>query len=185
MRIFLVRHSKTIIDKKVKSCEWGLVEGYENDSILREVKKLSGFSCCIYSSDETKAILTSEIIRTNQKIIKTKWLREVDRGDKYLEDYTGRVKEFFNFSNRSMDEWETGNSAIRRFLHGLQKIETDGDVILVGHGLMFSLFRAKVLGQEKVKLDDWQALLMPDYAIIEKQADAYRLVKDFEGIKNK
>jgi len=183
MRIILVRHAKSEINKRVKSSEWGLVSGYENEPLLEEIKTLANYRR-IYSSDEQKAILTTEVLSSGQEIIKSKWLREVERGSKFLENYADRVSDFFNYPEKSVDEWETAQSAYKRFSEGLQKIEFSAgeDILLVGHGLLFSLFRAKALNREKVKMEEWHSILMPDYAIFEKEAANYRLIKDFEGI---
>ena len=106
---------------------------------------------------------------------------ELRRGSAWLGDYGARVAEVLAKPDRSIGGWETAHHALSRFLDGLHALRQAfpaETLALVGHGLTFSLFRAHLMGRERVDFDDWQRLSFCAVAAVDWPAP--QLINDFE-----
>lgn len=103
---------------------------------------------------------------------------ELRRPPQWTEDYAGRVAAVFAQPDASIGGWEPAAQALARFRQAVEEWtgrHPEESLALVGHGLTFSLYRAHLLGQARVRLEDWQALPFAAVAAVEDGA----LVEDF------
>jgi broad specificity phosphatase PhoE len=183
MYIYLVRHAKTVIDPQKNSEYWAL-----DTNATKEIQDLVSANDYdrvdkIISSAERKAVETAKILSKSVgkpfEIIKD--INEVKRGG-FVDDYDETVKLFFANPKKSIVEWETASSALKRtqmaITHILEK-EDSHCVAVVGQGLIFSLLRAHWLGLSKVNFSDWQTMKMPDISIWKFSEKQIQLVQDF------
>ncbi len=107
---------------------------------------------------------------------------ELRRGG-WSTDYTAQVAAAFAQPHRSADGWEPASDALARFLSGIAAIAPPtphAEIALVGHGLTFSLYRAFLLGLERVNLEDWRTLSFAAVAQVDLMTQT--LVADFTPI---
>ncbi len=85
-----------------------------------------------------------------------------------------------------MDGWEPVSAALARFHSGIADLwpitppTPHAEIVLMGHGLTFSLYRAFLLGQERVNLEDWRSLSFCAMAQVDLMTQT--LVADFTPI---
>ncbi len=109
---------------------------------------------------------------------------ELARGG-WVDDYSLRVARTFARPDVSAHGWEPARRALDRFLDGIDDLRHrfEGETLaLVGHGLTSSLYRAHLLHQPQVSMDDWRGLSFAAVALIELNdaSAADRLLRDFE-----
>lgn len=111
---------------------------------------------------------------------------EVRRGG-YVEDYEAQVRAFFAQPERSVSGWERAADAQARAIAGLAALRAaspDANLALVGHGLLWTLLRAHLLGQSQPDPAEWRAIRMPDVALWRWEGAVWELMQDFEGIRH-
>ena len=80
-------------------------------------------------------------------------------------------------------DWEPASQALARFVAGIEPLAATDDIgimALVSHGLVLSLYRARLLGQSTVAYPDWQALSFGAVAWVDVQNQS--ILSDFEPV---
>jgi 2,3-bisphosphoglycerate-dependent phosphoglycerate mutase len=172
-RLVLVRHGKPEIDESTPSTQWPLSQsGREAAASL--ATRLSDFKFQrITSSPEPKAISTAEIIdqQLGLSIHIDDDLAEYKRystGFLPLEDFNTQIARLFE---SPWDELvfgdETANDALERFTRASDRQYVsfgNGDVLVVTHGTIMSIYVANRLGIDLLSF--WRSLTAPTAVVI-------------------
>ena len=187
MILSLVRHAETVVDPARDPADWPLSDSGRADAVRLAVQPCWRNISRLMSSVEPKAVQTARCISAASGVALETCpaLNEVKRPT-FRKDYIHRVEEFFRFPDTSCDDWETAEDALARVRSVIQCLDSEfaeGHVVLVGHGLMWALARAWLMGQDKVDPGEWRAMLMPDVSVWEIGPSGASLISDFEGME--
>jgi broad specificity phosphatase PhoE len=186
--LYLVRHAATEPQPGVEPTLWNLSEaGFVAAAALAgrrfwpEVQR-------VVTSTERKAIATAAPAAEMWRLPLESQaaFNEVRRGG-WSEEYEADVAAFFARPDDPPQGWESAASAQQRTVEGLEAVARTfpgQNLALVGHGLLWSLLRAHLLGQAQVNARAWRAIRMPDVAVWQREANGWLLRQDFEGIRN-
>lgn len=180
--LYLITHAHTRQQPNVDAATWTLSDrGQMQAQILAEQPFWDGVERIVLSS-EPKTRLTVDAVLAARPLPVTVDARfdELIRTPEWTYDYAGRVAQVFAYPDESIGGWESAADALARFLAGIESLQSQhaGETLaLVGHGLTFSLYRAHLLGQAHVDLDQWRTLSFAAVAQIDLQSQ--RLVADF------
>ena len=185
--LYLIRHAATERVPNVAPTQWTLSEEGFLAAVALAGRRFWPEIGRVVTSTERKAIATvapaAEMWRL--PLESRAAFDEVRRGS-FLEDYEAAVRAFFAEPSRPPEGWESAAAARERVVAGLEALlqEYPGrNLALVGHGLLWSLLRAHLLGQSQVEAAEWRAIQMPDIAVWQWEAGEWRLRQDFEGIR--
>ena len=169
-KLFLVRHSLTVTDPNTATAEWHLSEeGCVRCALLADRLK-SHVPVYIVTSRETKAIETAQIIaeQLGLSLEVAEGLQEHDRtGGPYYsskDEYEREVARFFDNPDELVMGRETTTETRERFANALKGVLSQhigGNLIVVTHGLVISLFAAHHAGFQP--FDYWRRLGTPAY----------------------
>ena len=158
--LYLVRHVPVDVDETVPPPEWR-----PSREGLRLARRLGGAVvwrrlAAVASSPEPKARATAEpIARTARVPLRVERdLREVERPGTPItgrDAYVERVRDFFANPATSVCGWEPGCRAAARFERCVDALVADaaGDVCIVAHGLVLSLYVARLEERSEPELD--------------------------------
>jgi len=180
----LIRHAATAPDQDRPNRLWPLTAAGRRDA-ERLVGALPPVAA-VYASVEHKAVATAEplaaayglAVRTNEDLGELR--RPWSGGRTVYEVAVGRC--FAHPDAPAAPGWETAVAALARFTAAVEGIcgahaDGGGAVAIATHGLVLSLYRARLLGRPIADFQVWQALAMPAWAVADPAAG--RLLKDF------
>jgi broad specificity phosphatase PhoE len=179
--LFLITHAHTHQQPGVNPATWMLSEtGLAQAQILASQPFWDRVDRIVLSSEPKTRLTVDAVLRTRPLpvIVDARFDELIRTGWTY--DYAGRVAEVFAHPNVSIEGWEAAQHALTRFLAGIETLHQQfaGETLaLVGHGLTLSLYRANLLGQERVDLEEWRTLSFAAFAQVDVEAG--RLVNDF------
>ncbi|BAY77577.1 hypothetical protein NIES25_40440 [Nostoc linckia NIES-25] len=166
-RLILVRHSLPEKIEHLPAKEWCLsLEGQQRCHLLAD--KLVDFQPgIIASSREPKAIETAQIIaqKFNVAVEIVEGLHECDRTNfGFVEEkkFFETLEAFFATPDKLVMGLETATRAFQRFQEAIKNLlakTPDGDVMIVSHGTVMTLFVAGCTGQEPFPF--WRQLGQP------------------------
>lgn len=177
MAVYLVRHAKTIEDRNTPAAEWRLNPD-DLDSLAVMASVLPQHESAFwYSSPELKAKETAERL-TTKPVVEVPSLGEVRRSG-WDPNYFHTVSRFFAEPDVPPSPgWETARDAEQRFLTSfsdiVRKHPLEADIVVVTHGLVLTLLRARcVPGDTPMQL--WEQQSCPDlYALPDEAQHALR-----------
>jgi broad specificity phosphatase PhoE len=180
--LFLITHANTRQQPNVDAATWALSEtGLAQAQILAQQPFWDGVDRIVLSSEpKTRLTVDAVLAARPLPVIVDARFDELIRTAEWTDDYAGRVAEVFAHPNVSIEGWEAAQHALTRFLAGIETLHQQfaGETLaLVGHGLTLSLYRANLLGQERVDLEEWRTLSFA--ALAQVDVEAGRLVNDF------
>ena len=184
--LFLITHAHTQQKKEADATQWELSETGEAQAIALARLPLWDDVDRVVVSSEAKTRLTVAPVLAARRLPMTvdPRLDELRRGSGWVEDYAARVAEVFAHPNLAIGGWESAADALARFVSGIHALRDDAfpqeTIALVGHGLTLSLFRAHLLGQDRVDFAEWQRLSFCAVAAIEWPE--LRLIQDFQPV---
>jgi len=183
--LYLITHAHTQQKKEADATRWELSETGKAQAVALARLPFWGEVDRVVVSSEAKTRLTVVPVLAARRLPLTvdPRLDELGRGSGWVEDYAARVAEVFAHTERSIGGWESAAAALTRFLgsiHALRDAFPQETIVLVGHGLTLSLFRAHLLGQEQVNFADWQRLSF--CAVAEVSWPKLRLSQDFRPV---
>lgn len=125
------------------------------------------------ASTEPKAMGTAMAIQVAQGLPPVEFF--ADLGEVHKASFVGKEHDavmarlFAEPEVSVLPGWESAAAALARFRSCLNErlAETDGDLIVVAHGTVISLYLAELLGQERVDTEAWAAIGFPDLAIVD------------------
>ncbi len=171
-RLVLVRHSMPEVEPDRPAQAWRLGEAGRGRAELL-ASRLCGFSPgVIWSSHETKAVETAEIIAggLGVPVQVADGLEEHHRdGAPFFpshREFEAAVESFFVEPDRLVFGSETAHEALARFSGAIERIVAVGqaDIVVVTHGTVMALYVAKVAGVEP--MDFWRRLRLPSFVVL-------------------
>ncbi len=185
--LVLVKHSLPEIVPAVPASQWQLSEaGRPRCKAL--AARLSAYDPpIIFSSTEPKARETASIVAhlLRKPLQSREGLHEHSRaGVAYLssDEFEGRIADFFARPDEPVFGEETADQSYERFARavgGIIEEHTKGNVAVVAHGTVISLFVARKTGLEPFPL--WQRLGLPSYVVL--SLPNFELVTVVEGVE--
>lgn len=146
-RLFVISHPEVIVDPQIPVRDWGLTEtGRQRAASFAQSKHLANVTH-IWSSLETKAIETAEILAKprNLSIAMDARLGENDRsatGFLPRSRFEAAADAFFAQPEQSFKGWETARDAQTRIVNAVQDITArhiGDDLAIVTHGAVGTL----------------------------------------------
>ncbi|TFG13221.1 histidine phosphatase family protein [Candidatus Thorarchaeota archaeon] len=184
-QIFL-RHAETQIDSNIPVSQWALTE-----SGRYRARKLSASEDFpqyreVYSSKEPKAIATAQPFadRIHVELRTLRGLGELDRAATYTQStvqYNLMVRAALTDRGRSIMAWETAEDALMRFSNAVDDIISDpeaNDVLIVSHGIVLTLYFAKLVGKLDNAFERWRELHFLDWGITSNGKVVKDIVQD-------
>jgi len=169
MALHLVRHGPPLMDSDVPASQWHLDPA--RASVVRELRDcgLLPAQARWVSSDEPKARETAEILCGETPVEVREELREQYRPAGWIDAYAVRVHRSLTRPDEPPEDgWETADSTRARVVRAVQELvaETDGDLVLVGHGTAWTLTVSELTGAP-VDLVAWERMLLPDHCVLD------------------
>ncbi len=171
MKLILVRHAQTTIDKNIVSTEWRLSEQGQAAALTLAQTGIFAVAAAIYSSLQPKAIETAAIIgatigvdpKQEQGLAE---LSSVTTG--FIPDYADTMHRLYAGEIDSINGGETLNEALERFSETIGQIavrHSGQTVVIVSHANVLSLYSAAHSDHEAIDLHN--TIAMPDVAVMD------------------
>lgn len=184
MRIYLITHAHTEQDPSVDARYWHLSDqGSLQAWVLARQHFWPNIDYIVLSSEPKTALTIGQVLRERRAPVWRDARFDEVRRPGYAGNYVERVRALFANPARSAGDWESATSALQRFLSAVDNLSRqcpDCTLALVGHGLTFSLYRAHLLGQPTVEVDDWRRLTFCSAALVDPRAG--ELLQDFQPL---
>lgn len=183
-RLLLVRHALTRQDRTRNAREWALDPAGSAAVALLAARTEFENVVRVASSSEPKALATAAAISQANGLPTVEpfeGLQEIHKAG-WVENHDAVIADLFAFPERpAAPGWETASHAQSRFHEAMERLisETVGDLLVVSHGIVLSLYLARLRGQERVRFADWQAIRMPDLAVLDRET--MHMVQPFGG----
>jgi broad specificity phosphatase PhoE len=163
--VHFITHPQVVIDPTIPVPQWPL--SFEGKRRMRVMLRQSWVAriCAVFSSPERKAVDGAEILADHLALPITviEELRENDRASTgYLpqKEFEALADEFFARPQESIRGWERAADAQRRIISGIDQIRaqspTDGDIALISHGGVGTLFLCHLMGVPISRAQDQQ-----------------------------
>ena len=174
--LILVRHSLPEIDPGTPAAEWRLGEEGRRGSAQLAAQLATYRPRAVVTSVEPKAAETGAIVaeRLDVRTATAAGLHEHERrGVGFLEPraFETAIERMFAHPNDLSLGEETATQANRRFATAVDRVlgaNPRGDVVIVAHGTVISLFLAARAGVEPFPL--WRRLGLPSYVVLSRPA---------------
>ncbi len=174
-RLVLVRHAQVRLEPDLPPRLWELTaEGQAAAEGLARLAVFAGIEAVV-TSPEPKARATAEPIAAaaGVELRVEPDLREAERGAAPIDDraaFVARVDAWLGGS--AVSGWEERDVASARIVGCVSRLlgESSGDLVLVSHGIVLSLYLAWLRGHERVDLDEWEAIPLPAIAVVDPVA---------------
>jgi 2,3-bisphosphoglycerate-dependent phosphoglycerate mutase len=172
---FLLRHAKTEITNNLLASKWKLSEkGIVEAEELTTLKEFNDLDMII-SSYEKKAYQTVKplALRDSLSIFQFYEFNELDRDSgeflETLEQYNQIVKQCMHEIDKSFNNWEKADHAMKRFsrkIDELDKMFENKRILIASHGIVLNLYFAKKMNQLDNVYERWKKTTYCDYGII-------------------
>ncbi|MBA2297458.1 MAG: histidine phosphatase family protein [Actinobacteria bacterium] len=183
-RLVLVRHAPVRLDPETPPRLWELTdEGRAAAERLARLDVFRGVEALV-TSPEPKARATAAPIAVTggYELRVDHGLREAERGAAPVDDRDGFVAQVDAwYGGTPVPGWEERDVAAARIVGAVARLrdELRGDLVLVSHGTVLSLYLAWLLGRERVDLAEWEAIPLPAFVVVDPVAR--RLVEPWSG----
>lgn len=162
MSLYLITHAHTRQQPELDAREWCLSPQGEAQARALAGQPFWSQVTGLLLSSEVKTRLTAAPLLAERQLPVTvdDRLDELRRGEWCL-DYRSRVAQAFAVPHRSAGGWEPANQALARFQAAVADAfhaRPGCSLALIGHGLVLSLYRASLLGRDRVRPADWEQL---------------------------
>jgi broad specificity phosphatase PhoE len=164
-RLILIRHSVPDIRRDTPAAQWRLsADGVTKARAL--ARSLEPTAVRVFTSVEPKAVETARALADEWGLEteEAAGLHEHERPHAQMltrEEFERRVRELFSRPAEVVFGAESADEARRRFTMAVMRLiaRTDGDVVVVTHGTVLTLFVAETTGVEPFAF--WKKLSMP------------------------
>lgn len=186
MKLYLIRHAHTQIDRNEDAKAWALSDvGQQQATQLATLPFWNDVAGIVLSSEAKTRLTITPVLATRRIPIHVDTrLDELHRsGWMGTDAYAAHVRRVFAYPNQAAGEWESAADALTRVRAAIAdfcQIYPNQTVALVGHGLTLSLYRAHLLGQSHVHFPDWQELSFAAVAVVDPQQET--LLQNFQAI---
>lgn len=172
--LYLVRHSQVSVRPERPGPEWHLSE--EGRTAIEALGQEPRWATLgrLYTSPEPKAVATSQRLAAPHGllIVIEGGLREVENRPWVGEGYAERVRRYL--AGEVIDPWEAKAGALNRVRACLAAISgrhPEGDVGVVSHGLVLTIYLADLLRLDAAAAYElWSRLKLPDVAVVDPVA---------------
>lgn len=184
MRLYLITHANTQQDPKTGSRSWRLsIQGHAQAEALARLPMWQDVDRIVLSSEPKTRLTVAPLLERNKfpTIVDERFDELFRQG--WVGDYAMRVCSAFARPDDGVGGWEAANVARDRFVDGVRALHSahsDECLALVSHGLVLSLYRARLLGQPMVDYADWQKLAFGAVALANPAESL--LLRDFEPV---
>jgi broad specificity phosphatase PhoE len=174
-RLVLVRHAQVRLDPELPPEQWDLTD--EGRAAAERLARLDVFDgiAAVVTSPEPKARATAEPIAATAGVglRVDPDLREAERGAARVDDraaFVARVDGWLGGSR--VPGWEERDLAAARIVGCVERllVASSGDLALVSHGTILSLYLSWLRGEERVDLDEWEAISLPAVTVVDPSA---------------
>ena len=171
-KLILVRHSLPVISSEQPASQWQLSEeGRRRCERLGELLAPHRPGA-IFTSTEPKAIETGQIVgkQLGIPVEAALDLHEHERpgtGVSTVEQFQAKVARLLQYPGESVFGAETGDEARERFSAAVDNVmrqHPDGNLSIVSHGTVITLFVARAAGIEPVPF--WKELGLPAFVVL-------------------
>lgn len=172
MKLYLVRHSKTIFQPEIPNEQWVLSDDgirlAQEFAELPEMRELD----IVYSSSQTKALqIAIEITRRHRHVMRVNHglteLTSITAG--FIDDYDGTVHALYAREIDRINGGESIDEGRVRFNATIDQIVAEnkdlGRIGIVAHGNILSIFTAQFEQRDEYAIH--QAIRMPDLAMLD------------------
>jgi broad specificity phosphatase PhoE len=171
-RLVLVRHAQVRLDPELPPRLWELTdEGLAAAQRLAVSPVFAGVEAVV-TSPEPKARATAEPIAAaaGVELRIERDLREAERGAAPVDDraaFAARVDAWLG--GDPTPGWEERDVASTRIVSTIGRLldQRNGDLVVVTHGTVLSLYLAWLRGLDRVDLREWAAIPLPAFAIVD------------------
>ena len=171
-RLALVRHSVPEIEVNRSASSWKLSETGRRRAELLAARLSELGLATIWSSKETKAVETAEIVAGGfgVPVQIVDGLEEHHRSGVPIfptqREFEAAVEGFFRAPDKLVFGKETANEALARFSAAIERLveAEEGDIVVVAHGTVMSLYAARSGGGSPVEL--WRRLGLPSLVVM-------------------
>ena len=171
-KLILVKHSLPVIDPSQPANRWPLSDEGRLRCLPLSDRLAQYQPAHLATSSEPKAIATAEIVseRLGTPFEVTEGLHEHDRSNEpFVEavEFQAAVASFFDRPDELVMGRETASQAEMRFGEAVQRLligHTTGNVVIVAHGTVITLYVAQHAGVEPMPL--WRRLGLPSFVVL-------------------
>lgn len=188
--IYFIRHARTHQNPDLPAEEWNLSDdGFVSAAALAGKQFWTTIQRVITSTErKTYATIAPTLELWDIPHEEMTAFNEVRRGGYTATqaDYEAQVRQLFAEPAEEVAGWERAGDALTRAIAGLHHVldtYPHQNLAIVGHGLLWSLVRAHLLGKPHVDPVEWKAVQFPDVMVWRVDKGEWRLVQDFEGIR--
>jgi broad specificity phosphatase PhoE len=172
MQLYLIRHTKTVLNSAVDNRQWQLsAEGITLANEFAQKSELQKLQV-LYSSEQTKALHTAILIASPHFIplkVEAGLAETTSLTNGFFENYNDTMARWYTEKGFRINNGETYEETLARFNSAIERIvaaNEDKEYIgLVSHANALSCFSAQF--EERTPLDIHHSLQMPDYAILD------------------
>ncbi|MHA1135923.1 MAG: histidine phosphatase family protein [Candidatus Thorarchaeota archaeon] len=172
--IYLLRHAETKIDRRKSARNWDLTEAGRLSAL--DLAKSQAFSKIegIVHSSEKKAKQTADFIAAETGA-ETYVLDEFDelkrnhKGFLATEDYRKLVREALTNWEKPVQDWESGEDALTRFMDGIRRTNMmfyNKNILVVSHGLILTLYFSALTHFWKIAYERWAQLKFLSWGLV-------------------
>jgi broad specificity phosphatase PhoE len=172
MRLYLIRHAQVQMQPAQDAKLWSLsTTGQQQAEYLATLPFWDEVTQVVVSSEaKTRLTIAPVLTQRHLPVQVDPRFDELHRPGGWVDDYATQVQRAFANPTQAAGEWEPAAVALARFQAGIADLcqhFADTTIALVGHGLTFSLYRAHLLGHERVRFADWQQLAFAAVALVD------------------
>jgi len=182
--LYLIRHAHTQADPNLESAQWALsATGKRQAAALAHQPFWSEVKLVALSSERKTWLTVAPLLAQRPLPLQIDARFDELQRPGWTDDYNAQVAQALAQPERAAGSWEPAAAALTRFQAGLCDLcaQYAGQTLaLVGHGLTLSLYRAALLGQAQVSVDDWRQLGFAAIAVVDLCAK--RLLVDFRPV---
>ena len=174
-RLVLVRHAQVRLEPELPPHLWELTaEGRAGAEALAQLDLFAGVEAVV-TSLEPKARATAEPIArvAGVELRVEPELREAERGKSPVDDRARFVAQVDAWLGGSpVPGWEERDAAAARIVACIERLLATfgGDLVVVSHGTVLSLYLAWLHGQARVDLGEWETIPLPAVAVVDPAA---------------
>ena len=183
-RLVLVRHAQVRLDPELPPRSWELTaEGRAAAERLARLPVFAGVEAVV-TSPEPKARVTAEPIAkaAGVELRVEQELREAERGPAPVDNRARFIAQVDAWlGGAPVPGWEARDDAAARIVACVARLleELTGDIALVSHGTVLSLYLAWLRGEDRVALAEWEAIPLPAVAVVDPSAR--RILEPWRG----
>lgn len=179
--LYLVRHGRPRVDERRPAHEWLLAD--HRDPALLQLRDAGVLPLRArwVSSPEPKALATAHAL-SGLPVELCADLREQARSPRWYDDeseFAATVSRAVTRPAEAVEPgWEPAEATRARVAGAVRRLaaETDGDLVLVGHGTAWTLLVAELTGADP-DLESWRAMRMPDWCALMMSGQATEVIR--------